>query len=186
MLPPRDFGDNLTGRLHGARTVMAQGALDEAMASRITQELILLASNSDEDVRVLCALHGDQLDPAFTVHDVVSTIAPRVHMVATGRVTGAGVVAFCAVPVEDRTCLPMARFHLHAFQASSQSRAHSLSESLGADAEQRRERAHTIIASATGMPLARVEDDVQDGSLLDAREAETYGLVSRLAMRGEL
>lgn len=165
---------------------MARGALDEAMGSRITQELILLASDSDEDVRVLCALYGDQLDPAFAVHDVVSTIAPRVHMIGTGRIAGAGVVVFCAVPVEDRTCFPMARFHLHAFQAPLQSRAYSLSESLAADAERQRARAYTIIASATGMPLTRIEDDVQDGLMLEAREAETYGLVSRLTTRGEL
>lgn len=186
MLPPHDFGADLAGQLHGARTVMAHGLLDESMAGRVTQELLLLASTSDDDVRVLFALHGNQLDPAFTVHDVVTTITPRVHLIATGRVAGAGVVAFCAAPLEDRTCLPMARFHLHALRASTPNSAHSISASTVSDADRQRTRAYEIIASATGMSPSRVEDDVRGGLVLDAREAETYGLVSRLTMRGEL
>ncbi len=186
MFPPHNFEANLSGRLHGARTVVAQGVLDDAAAARVTQALLLLASASEDDVRVLFALHGKQLGPAFAVHDMVSTMTPRVQMIATGRVAGAGVVAFCAAPIEDRTCLPMARFHLHALRASSPSSVHSSSQSAAADAERQRMRAYDVIASATGVPRARVEEDVRRGLVLDAREAETYGLVSRLTMRGEL
>lgn len=186
MFPPRDFEADLSGRLHGARTVVAQGVLDDAAAARVTQALLLLASASEDDVRVLFALHGKHLGPALAVHDVVSTMTPRVQMIATGRVAGAGVVAFCAAPIEDRTCLPMARFHLHALQASGPNTAHSFSHSAAADADRQLARAYDIIASATEAPRARVEEDVQRGLVLDAREAETYGLVARLTMRGEL
>ena len=185
MFPPHGFGAELAGRLHGARTVMAHGQLDEAGAGRVSQELLALAAASDEDVRVLFAMHGDQLDPAFTVYDVASTIIPRVHMIATGRVAGSGVVAFCAAPFETRTCLPMAHFHLHDFRASARG---SASQLVGAadDAEEQFARARDIIAVATELPSSRIEDDLRQGLQLDAREAETYGLVSRLTMRGEV
>jgi ATP-dependent protease ClpP protease subunit len=164
---------------------MAHGRLDETGAGRVAQELLALAAASDDDVRVLIAMHGRELDPAFTVHDVVSTIMPRVHMIATGRVAGAGVVAFCGVPLDDRTCLPMARFHLHDFHASAHGPAGSLSRAAG-EADEQLTRARDVIAAATGLPTARIEEDIRQGLHLDAREAETYGPVSRLTMRGEL
>lgn len=175
----------MAGRLHGARTVMAHGALDESGASRVTQELLALAAASDDDVRMLFAMHGDPLDPALSVHDVVSTITPRVHMIATGRVAGSGIVAFCAAPLDDRTCLPMARFHLHAFRATSRGAAEHLAGAADETAKQSA-KARDIIAEATEMPVSRIEEDLQQGLWLDAREAETYGLVSRITMRGEL
>ena len=185
MFPPHGFGAELAGRLHGARTVIAHGRLDEANVGHVTQELLALAAASDDDVRMLFAMHGDRLDSAFTVYDVVSTIIPRVHMVATGRVAGAGVVAFCAASFEDRTCLPMARFHLHDFRASAHGSAGQLVGAAEDTAEQFA-RARDILAAATDLPPNRVEDDLRQGLQLDAREAETYGLVSRLTMRGEL
>jgi ATP-dependent Clp protease protease subunit len=184
-VPPDGFGADMAGRLHGRRTVMANGRLDAERAGQVTQELLALAAASDDDVRLLFAMHGDQLDPAFTVYDVVRTIEPRVRIIATGRVAGSGVVAFCASPLEDRTCLPMARFHLHAFRASGRGGADRLA-STAEEAAQQFARARDVVAEATGLPPARIEEDLRHGTQLDAREAETYGLVARLTMRGEL
>jgi ATP-dependent Clp protease protease subunit len=183
--PPDGFGASMEGRLHGARTVMANGPLDATRAGRVTQELLALAASSDDDVRLLFAMHGDHLDPAFTVYDVVKTIRPRVKMIATGRVAGSGVVVFCASPLEDRTCLPMARFHLHAFRAPERGEASRLT-GAAEEAVRQSNQARDIIAEATGLPPARIEEDLRRGTQLDAREAETYGLVARLSMRGEL
>jgi len=183
--PPHGFSNEMAGRLHGARTILANGLLDESGAGRVTQELLALAAASDDDVRVLFAMHGDQLDPAFSVYDVISTITPRVHMIATGRVAGAGIVAFCAAPLDDRTGLPMARFHLHAFRAASRGSADHLARAADESAHQSG-KARALIAEATDLPAARIEEDLQQGLWLDAREAETYGLVSRITMRGEL
>lgn len=163
---------------------MATGQLDDAGANRIVQEVLSLAAASDDAIRVLFAMHGDELDPAFAVYDVVSTVSPRIHMVATGRVAGAGVVAFCGVPIDDRTCLPMARFHLHEFRFST--RNGSRAREAAQDATEQRKRVCDLLSEATGMPPSRIDEDLHVGCQLDAREAETYGLVSRLTMRGEL
>lgn len=184
-VPPHGSGDEMAGRRHGARTIIANGPLDEIGAGRVVQELLALAAASDEDVRALFAMHGDALDPAFSIYDVVSTIPPRVHMIATGRVAGAGIVAFCAAPLDGRTCLPMARFHLHAFRARSRGSADHLA-SAGDETTQQSAKARDIIAEAADLPASRIEEDLQEGCWLDAREAETYGLVSRITMRGEL
>ena len=183
--PPGGFNEELARRLYGARTVVASGALDDALAGRITQELLSFAAESDDDVRFLCSLQGDHLEPAFSLHDVVATITPRVHMIGAGRVAGSGVLVFCAVDVEDRTCLPMARFHLHDFRAAARGNPARLADDAR-NAAQQFERARNLIAEATDLPAERVEEDLRRGMWLDAREAETYGLVSRLTQRGEL
>lgn len=170
--------------LYGGRTIQARGRLDAQQVEQVTEELLALAAASDDDVRVLFALHGDRLEPALALHDVVATMTPRVHLIATGRVAGAGVVVFCAVPLADRTCLPMARFHLHEARVPDAGPVgiQAMAEEAAAQAVQMRD----IIAAATDMPPARVAEDLRRGMWLDAREAETYGLVGRLTMRGEL
>lgn len=183
--PPGGFDDELSRRMYGARTVVASGELDDALAGRITRELLALAAESDDDVRVLCSLQGDRLEPAFSLYDVVTSLTPRVQMIGTGRVAGTGVVVFCAADYEHRTCLPMARFHLHDVRAEVRGNTADLEGEAGA-AVQQFERARDLIAQATDVPPERVEEDLRRGLWLDAREAETYGLVSRLTRRGEL
>lgn len=184
--PLGDFGsDEMARRLYGARTVVASGVLDDARAGQITGELLALAADSDDDVRVLCSLQGDRLEPALGLYDLVATLTPRVHMIGAGRTAGAGVVVFCAADYEDRTCLPMARFHLHDVQVQVSGAAARLEDEAEAAAQQFK-RARDVIARATDLPPNRVEEDLRRGLWLDAREAENYGLVSRLTMRGEL
>jgi ATP-dependent protease ClpP protease subunit len=79
----------------------------------------------------------------------------------------------------------MARFHLHAFRAASRGSADHLARAADESAHQSA-KARALIAEATDLPAARIEEDLQQGLWLDAREAETYGLVSRITMRGEL
>lgn len=179
------FNEEMARRLYGARTVVASGMLDDALSGRLSGELLALANESDEDVRVLCSLQGDRLEPAFALCDLVQAVSPRVHMIGAGRVAGAGVVVFCAADFEDRTCLPMARFHLHDFQTEVWGRAARIEADAEAAAQQF-ERARDLIAQAADLPPERVTEDLRRGLWLDAREAENYGLVSRLTMRGEL
>lgn len=183
--PPGGFDDEMARRLYGARTVVASGVLDDALAGRITRELLALAAASEDDVRVLCSLQGDRLEPALALYDLVAALTPRVHMVGVGRIAGAGIVAFCAADYELRTCLPMARFHLHDFHTETRGGAARI-EAEAEAAGQQFDRARDCIAGATDVPPGRVEEDLHRGLWLDAREAETYGLVSRLTMRGEL
>lgn len=183
--PPGNFDGEMARRMYGARTVVAGGVLDDARAGRVTRELLALAASSDDDVRILFSLRGDDLEPAFTLYDVVATLRPHVQMIGTGRVAGSGVVAFCAADYADRTCLPTARFHLHDFRVRVRDRIARLEDEADAAARQF-EKARDLIARATELPSARIEEDLRRGLWLEAREAETYGLVARLTMRGEL
>lgn len=184
--PPGDFGGGeMARRLYGARTVVASGVLDDALAGQITGELLALAADADDDIRMLCSLQGDRLEPALGLYDLVATLTPRVHMIGAGRIAGAGVVVFCAADYEDRTCLPMARFHLHDVQVQVHGEAVRLEDEAEAAAQQF-ERARDVIARAVDLSPDRVEEDLRRSLWLDAREAENYGLVARLTMRGEL
>lgn len=74
----------------------------------------------------------------------------------------------------------------HPYDVRSAAHAAGTVEQVAQDVEAQRARACDIIAAATDMPMGRVEEALRTGCTLDARDAETYGLVAQITERGEL
>ena len=170
---------DLQEKLLKTRTILIFGEINQKLAERVTQQLLLLSALSDEDIKILINSQGGHVESGDTLFDMIRFIAPRVHIIGTGWVASAGALIYTASPVELRYSLPNTRFLLHqplgGIRGSAQDLAIEAQEII-----RMRARLNKIIAQQTGQPLEKVERDSDRNFWMDAEEAKAYGLVGKI------
>ncbi|HQV33765.1 MAG TPA: ATP-dependent Clp protease proteolytic subunit, partial [Calditrichia bacterium] len=87
--------------------------INQKVAKEISQKLLFLANESDEDIKLFINSQGGHVESGDTIHDMIRFVKPKVKIIGTGWVASAGALIFVAAPVGDRYCLPNTRFLLH-------------------------------------------------------------------------
>lgn len=166
-------------KLMKARTIVISGEINQKLAKSVSEKLLILAAESDEDIKIFINSQGGHVEAGDTIHDMIRFVKPRVQMIGTGWVASAGALIFVAVPREDRYCLPNTRFLLH--QPSGGVRGQATD--IGIEAEEivkMRRRLNEIFARQTGQSLAKVEKQTDRNFWMSAMEAKDYGLVGKI------
>ena len=171
-------GSWLQERLFERRIVSCRGVLDDALAGRVSAELMTLDALGDAAVELQLDARGASLEAAWTLIDVIDLLGVPVNIVCSGRVEGAAVGVLSAGA--HRSALAHARFRLTDPELEISGRASELSALL--DHHRRRlDRLHERVGLSTGRPAADVAADFGSGLSLDAGEAVRYRLVDEIA-----
>jgi ATP-dependent Clp protease protease subunit len=149
------------------------------MARAVTEQLLLLSQDSEDDIRVFVNSQGGHVESGDTIFDIIRFVKPRVKMIGTGWVASAGALIFAAPPVEDRYSLPNTRFLLHQPLGGIVGRARDLAIEAEEIIKMRR-RLNEIFAKQTGQPLEKIEHDTDVNLWMTASEAKKYGLVGHI------
>jgi ATP-dependent Clp protease protease subunit len=166
-------------RLYDSRTVLIFGEITMALAERVSAQLLALASENDEPIRVLVNSPGGHVESGDTIHDMLRFVKPDVTIVGTGWVASAGALIFCAAPRERRLTLPNTRFLLHQPSGGVGGPASDI-EIEALQILSVRSRLNRIVAAATGQPFEKVARDTERNHWLTAEEAVAYGLAGRI------
>lgn len=166
-------------KLFDARSLVICGEIQSDMAKGIIEQLLVLASTSNDDITLYLHSPGGHVEAADTIYDMLGFIRPRVLIIGTGWVASAGAHIFLAVPREQRYCLPNTRFLLHQPAGGSLGRATDL-EIEAEEILKMRARLNRIISEQTGQPLKKVEKDTERNFWMSAEAAKEYGLVGRI------
>jgi ATP-dependent Clp protease protease subunit len=169
----------VASRLYEARTVLVFGEINMALAERVSAQLLALASENQEPIRVLVNSPGGHVESGDTIYDVLRFIEPEVTILGTGWVASAGALIFTAAPRERRLALPNTRFLLHQPSGGAGGPA----SDIEIEAQQIlsvRSRLNGIFAEATGQSIEKVARDTDRNHWLNAQEAVVYGLVGRV------
>lgn len=166
-------------KLFDARTIVICGEIHSELARAVTEQLLAMAAESDDDITIYLHSPGGHVESGDTIHDMISFVKPRVRIVGTGWVASAGAHIFLAVPREQRSCLTNTRFLLHQPAGGSLGRATDL-EIEAEEILRMRARLNRIIAEQTGQPLKKVEKDTERNFWMSAEAAKEYGLVGRI------
>jgi ATP-dependent Clp protease protease subunit len=169
----------VASRLYDARTVLVFGEINMAVAERVSAQLLALASENSDPIRVLINSPGGHVESADTIRDVLRFIEPEVTILGTGWVASAGALIFTAAARARRLALPNTRFMLHQPMGGAGGPA----SDIEIEAQQIlsvRTRLNGIFAEATGQSLEKVARDTDRNHWLNAQEAVAYGLVGRI------
>ena len=170
---------NFQEKLLETRTILIFGEIDQKMAERVTQQLILLSAMSDEDIKIIINSQGGHVESGDTIFDMIRFVKPKVKIIGTGWVASAGALIYSAPPVKQRYSLPNTRFLLHqplgGIRGSAQDMAIEAQEIL-----KMRRRLNEIFAQQTGQPLEKVERETDRNLWMSAAEAKEYGLVGHI------
>jgi ATP-dependent Clp protease protease subunit len=166
-------------RLYESRTVLIFGEISMSLAERVSAQLLALASENREPIRVIINSPGGHVESGDTIYDVLRFIEPEVTVVGTGWVASAGALIFCAAPRERRIALPNTRFLLHQPTGGVGGPASDI-EIEALQILSVRARLNRIFADATGQTLDKIARDTERNHWLTAEEAVAYGLVGRI------
>ena len=169
----------LDDKLMQTRTILIYGTIDQKLAREVTQKLLVLSADSNEDIKVFINSQGGHVESGDTIFDMIRFVKPKVKVVGTGWVASAGALIYAAVPRENRYSLPNTRFLLHQPSGGVMGQA----VDIGIEAKEivkMRTRLNKIFADATGQPLEKIEKDSDRNFWMSAAEALEYGLVGKI------
>jgi ATP-dependent protease ClpP protease subunit len=79
---PRDEGLGL--RMLKTRTVLVSGAVDDKLAERTIEKLLILEAENHDPIRVLITSQGGHVDSGMAIHDMLRFIESPVVTIGTG------------------------------------------------------------------------------------------------------
>ena len=182
--PPKDEGMGL--RMLKTRTVLVTGPVDDKLAERTIEKLLILEAENHDPIRVLITSQGGHVDSGMAIHDMLRFIESPVVTIGVGWVASIAVPILFGATRERRYSLPHTRFLLHQPSGGAGGQA----TDIRIEAEEIlkvRERLNALIAGETGQSVERVTKDSDRNFWMDAQQAREYGLVGRVITRtGEI
>lgn len=172
--------------LFASRTVLVFGEINAMLAETVTAQLLALATQSREPIRMRINSPGGHVEAGDTIHDIVRFLDAEVRVIATGWCASAGALIYAGARRENRLALPNTRFLLQQPLGGVGGPATDV-EIEARQIMLMRARLNRIFAEATGQPFEKVERDTERNHWMTAEEALDYGLVGRiLEAEGEL
>lgn len=161
------------------RAILIFGEINMELAQEVSKKLLVLAADSDEDIKVFINSPGGHVESGDTIFDMIRFVKPRVKVIGTGWVASAGALIYAAADKDDRFSLPNTRFLLHQPMGGTRGQA----ADIAIEAEEilrMRERLNRIFSEQTGQPLEKVQRDTDRNFWMNAEEAQEYGLVGHI------
>ncbi len=170
---------NMMDRLLETRTITIFGEINMKMAQEVTEKLMLLASDSNDDIKIFINSPGGHVESGDTIFDMIRFVKPTVKVIGTGWVASAGALIYAAADRENRYSLPNTRFLLHQPMGGVRGQA----QDIKIEAEEiikMRERLNRIFSEQTGQPLEKISKDTDRNYWMGAQQAIDYGLVGKI------
>ena len=178
-LEPEPIGleRELADRLLEQRVIIVGGRLNDAMASLVAAELLLLDARGSDPITMHISSPEAELEPSLALAGAIDLVASPVHAVVRGTLRGPAIAVLCAA--EQRAAHRHTMFILSSPQFSGDGTVTELT-TLADQHERQVARLRDLIVRATGRADDEVAADLEPGRVLDADEAMDYGLVTRL------
>lgn len=175
----KDYRALIEEKLLKVRTVLIYGAINQDMARDVTEKLLILSSESDKEIKIFVNSQGGHVESGDTIFDMIRFCRAPVKIIGTGWVASAGALIYSAPPVERRFSLPNTRFMIHQPLGGMSGSATDLAIEADEIVKMRR-RLNEIIATQTGQPFEKVEQNADRNYWMSPQDAKKYGLVGHI------
>jgi ATP-dependent Clp protease protease subunit len=178
--------DPLLAKMLKTRTILLSGEIKKDLAERTIRQLLLLEDMGDEPIRIFIDSPGGDADAGFAIFDMIRFVRPPVWTIGMGLVASAAAIIQLASPKERRVGLPNSHYLIHQPLSGIRGVATDI-EIHARELDRLRARINHLIANETGAPFDQVEQDTDRDYWMNADEAVSYGLLSRVvSQRTEL
>ena len=173
-------------RLLKTRNILLCGEINKDLAERVVRQLLLLEEEGDDPIRVFIDSPGGDADAGYAIFDMLRFIKPQVYAIGMGLVASAAAIILLAADKDCRISLPNAHYLVHQPLSGIRGVATEI-EIHARELEKLRRKINLLVSEETGQPLEKVEKDTDRDFWMNAEEAVSYGLISRvIASRSEL
>ncbi|MDR2601773.1 MAG: ATP-dependent Clp protease proteolytic subunit [Spirochaetaceae bacterium] len=171
--------DAVSERILKTRTILLTGEIDKKLAEKTVKQLLLLEDMGEDPIKLFIDSPGGDADAGYAVFDMMRFIKPPVIAVGMGLVASAAALILLASPKERRFGLPNSHFLIHQPLSGIRGVATDI-EIHAQELEKLRGKINALISEETGVPFQQVEKDTDRDFWMNAQEALSYGLISRV------
>ncbi|MEU4363917.1 ATP-dependent Clp protease proteolytic subunit [Promicromonospora sp. NPDC023987] len=174
------FDDHLATRLLHQRIVLIGTEIDDAVANRVTSQLLLLsAEDSGADISIYINSPGGSISAGLAVYDTMKLLPNAVSTVAVGFAGSMGQFLLAAGTPGKRYALPHARIMMH--QPSGGVGGTTTDVVIQAENIRHVKDLMTRLqAEHTGQPVDTVAADSERDRWFTAEQALAYGMVDKI------
>jgi ATP-dependent Clp protease, protease subunit len=155
--------------------------IDDTIANLICAQLIHLESeNPDKDINIYINSPGGDITALFAIYDTMQFIKNDIATICIGGAASAAAVLLAAGTKGKRLALPHARILLHQpYMQTGYAQATDL-EIAAKEILRMRDLLEQILARHTGQDLARIHGDTDRDFVMEANEAQEYGIIDEV------
>jgi ATP-dependent Clp protease protease subunit len=171
---------DIYSRLLKERVVFVVGPVEDYMANVVVAQLLFLESeNPDKDIHLYINSPGGSVTAGLAIYDTMQFIKADVSTMCIGQAASMGALLLAGGARGKRVCLPHSRMMIHQPLGGFQGQATDI------DIHAReilliREKLNQILASHTGQPLEKIQQDTERDNFMGAEAAKAYGLIDEI------
>lgn len=181
----QDVSNIAMEKLLKSRTIVISGEITQALAEKVTTQLLVLEQMGDEPIKIFINSQGGHVESGDTIHDMIKFVKPKVIIIGTGWVASAGITIYLAADKENRYSLPNTRYMIHQPIGGFQGQATDIDIHARWILETKK-RLNTILSKNTGKPYEQICQDTERDNFFHAEEAVEYGLVDKVITNSEI
>jgi ATP-dependent Clp protease protease subunit len=176
---------DIYSRLLKDNIVFIGTAIDDMIANLIIAQLLFLeAEDPEKDIHVYVNTPGGSTTAGLAIYDTMQLIRPDVQTICVGQAASMGAVLLAAGTIGKRFALPNSRILIHQPWGGAQGQASDIAIQAK-EILRIKDRLNQILAQHTKQPLERIVSDADRDFIMDAEQAQAYGIVDHVISRRE-
>jgi ATP-dependent Clp protease protease subunit len=177
------LADSVFDRLLTERIIVLGQEVDDAVATKIVAQLLLLAAeDSAQDITLYINSPGGSVTAGMAIYDTMHAIDPDVSTVATGMAASMGQFLLTAGAPGKRYALPHAAVMMHQPSGGAGGTESDIVIRAGMLAKLKQQIAE-LTAAHSGQSIERIVADFDRDRWFDPAEAAEYGLIDQVLNR---
>lgn len=171
---------DIYSRLLKDRIVFIGGPIDDNVANVVVAQLLFLESEDpDKDIHLYINSPGGVVTAGLAIYDTMQYIRPDVSTICIGQAASMGSLLLAAGTKGKRYALPLARIMIHQPHGGAQGQSTDI-QIQAKEILRLREIGNDILVKHTGQDRARIIEDTERDTFMNAEEAKTYGLIDEV------
>ncbi|HET9394903.1 MAG TPA: ATP-dependent Clp endopeptidase proteolytic subunit ClpP [Nitrospiraceae bacterium] len=152
--------------------------IDDQIANLvIAQMLFLEAEDPDRDIMLYINSPGGVVTAGMAIYDTMQFIKPDVQTICIGQAASVAAVLLASGTKGKRFSLPNARILIHQPWLQGLGGQATDIDIHAKELLRTRERLNQLLASHTGQPLKRIQDDTERDYIMSPDQGKEYGII---------
>ena len=155
--------------------------IDDNVSNLIIAQLLFLESEDpDKGINLYINSPGGSVTAGLAIYDTMQYVKPDIATICIGQAASMAAVLLAAGTKGKRYCLPNSRVLIHQPLMHGLGGQASEIEIHAKDIMQMKARLNQILAHHTGQPIDKIDKDTDRDYILQAPQAQEYGLVDQV------
>ncbi len=171
---------DIFSRLMRERIIFLGTEVDDMVANIIVAQLLLLDSeNPEKDIMLYINSPGGVVTSGLAIYDTMQHVRADVATICLGQACSMGAFLLSGGAKGTRMSLPHSRIMIHQPLGGARGQASDI-EIQAAETGRIKRTLNQLMASHTGQPLKKIEQDTDRDYFMTAEEALAYGMIDKV------